>query len=154
MKRHQITFLFAIAITFLFSSCSLLGVSVGSDSGGGTRMSGSGNYESYKVLKIPYGHIPPSGQYKVWVPGTPPGKQAKPTTYAQAKKDCPANAWIISRTGSDNKLLKVQKCGSVPGKVVSTETYIIDNDAQNDNNGNNGNGKGNGNSNGNGKSKK
>ncbi|UKN01837.1 hypothetical protein K6119_19120 [Paracrocinitomix mangrovi] len=151
--------LFPLALGVIFAlllqSCAFLNDTLGSgngdEGGGGTRgQSNGGTYESYKVLKIPYGHIPPSGQCRVWVPGKPPGKQASSTSCSQAKKDCPANAWIISRTGSDNKLLKVQKCGSIPGKVVSTETYIIDNDAQNDNN----NGKGNSNGKGNGNGKK
>ena len=37
--------------------------------------------------RVPPGHLPPAGQCRVWVDGTPPGQQAAPTSCRDAMRD-------------------------------------------------------------------
>ncbi|MBD3637263.1 MAG: hypothetical protein HUJ25_07930 [Crocinitomicaceae bacterium] len=117
-----------LTFVLVFTSCDIINISTGSEGSGTKKSEGGENYESYKTLKIPYGHIPPAGKCKIWIPGKPPGRQAAPTSCSEAKRNVPANAWVINRKPGNNSLLEVHKCGNVPGKIVSKETYIIDNE--------------------------
>ena len=44
------------------------------------------------TLGIPPGHLPPPGQCRVWMPGTPPGHQAKARSCANIERSAPAGA--------------------------------------------------------------
>lgn len=47
------------------------------------------------TLGIPPGQLPSSGQCRVWVPGKPPGHQAKPRGCANIEAHAPAGSWIV-----------------------------------------------------------
>lgn len=47
------------------------------------------------TLGIPPGHLPPAGQCRVWVPGTPPGHQARSRSCAGIERSAPAGSWIV-----------------------------------------------------------
>ncbi|WP_205509926.1 hypothetical protein [Longitalea arenae] len=49
-------------------------------------------------LGIPYGHLPPPGACKIWIPGLPPGQQGPPQSCESAMFNAPLGAWVISRT--------------------------------------------------------
>lgn len=47
------------------------------------------------TLGIPPGHLPPAGQCRVWVPGKPPGHQARARGCAGIERTAPAGSWIV-----------------------------------------------------------
>lgn len=84
---------------------SMQGASTGtSGAGGGVRPS------TAATLGVPPGHLPNPGECRIWIPGTPPGQQAKPKS-----RSCggiaalaPAGSWIIYRPGEDRKHVHVR----------------------------------------------
>ena len=63
------------------------------------------------TLGIPPGHLPEAGECRVWIPGTPPGRQPKPKS-----RPCPgiatvapAGSWIVYRPTADRKLIHVRE---------------------------------------------
>jgi hypothetical protein len=47
------------------------------------------------TLGIPPGHLPPAGQCRVWMPGKPPGHQARPRSCANIEAFAPRGSWIV-----------------------------------------------------------
>ncbi len=47
------------------------------------------------TLGIPPGHLPPPGQCRVWVPGKPPGHQARPRGCANIEAFAGPGTWIV-----------------------------------------------------------
>ena len=83
---------------------SVQGASTGTTGGGGIRPS------TAATLGVPPGHLPNPGECRIWIPGTPPGQQAKPKS-----RSCggiaalaPAGSWIIYRPGEDRKHVHVR----------------------------------------------
>lgn len=44
---------------------------------------------------VPPGHFPPPGECRLWVPGRPPGQQARPTACSNLRGRVPAGAFIL-----------------------------------------------------------
>jgi hypothetical protein len=75
---------------------------------------------------IPPGHLPPPGMCRVWVPGEPPGHQAKPRSCANIERTAPAGSWIVERPGRDKKVVHVRVVDERrPGVVVRMRIYEI-----------------------------
>lgn len=84
-------------------------------------------HKSYKTLNIPPGHLPPAGKCRVWIPGTPPGKQPSPTSCEAAMSSAQPGQLVVSRTASNQQILEVKEKKSVSGKVeIVITNYIID----------------------------
>ncbi|MBD3615460.1 MAG: hypothetical protein HUJ22_02730 [Gracilimonas sp.] len=49
--------------------------------------------------KIPPGHLPPSGQCRIWLPNTPPGQQPPPGNCHELSRRVPPGAWLIEGGG-------------------------------------------------------
>jgi len=65
-------------------------------------------------LGIPPGHLPPAGLCKVWMPGEPPGKQAKKYSAGECESvrgQVPAGGWLLYRPGEDKKQVVVREYG-------------------------------------------
>lgn len=60
------------------------------------------------TLGIPPGHLPKPGQCRVWVPGKPPGHQARSRTCAGIDRTAPAGSWVVHRPDRDRKLVYVR----------------------------------------------
>jgi hypothetical protein len=60
------------------------------------------------ALGIPPGHLPPPGKCRVWIPGTPPGHQPKAGSCSVVARNIPPGAWLITRTSTDKKHVRVQ----------------------------------------------
>lgn len=58
---------------------------------------GPGRSASVRTLGVPPGHLPPVGTCRVWVPGVPPGRQARPRPCAGVLAAAPAGAMILYR---------------------------------------------------------
>ena len=72
------------------------------------------------TLDVPPGHLPDLGQCRVWIPGVPPGRQAKPKS-----RSCdgitgvaPAGSWILYRPAGDQKVVHVRVVDERRGGVV------------------------------------
>jgi hypothetical protein len=62
------------------------------------------------TLGIPPGHLPDPGECRVWIPGTPPGRQPRPRS-----RPCqgiaayaPAGSWIVYRPTDDRRVVHVR----------------------------------------------
>jgi len=78
------------------------------------------------TLGIPPGHLPPPGQCRVWMPGEPPGHQAKARSCANIERSAPAGSWIVYRPTEDKKVVHVKVVDQTrPGIVVHVRVYDV-----------------------------
>jgi len=79
------------------------------------------------TLGIPPGHLPPVGQCRVWVPGSPPGRQAKATECTGIERTAPAGSWILYRPTADRKVVHVRMVSAErAGRVVRIRVYDVE----------------------------
>ena len=80
------------------------------------------------TLGVPPGHLPDPGECRVWIPGTPPGRQPKPKS-----RPCPgiatvapAASWIIYRPTDDKKVVHIREVDARrAGTVVRIRIFDI-----------------------------
>ena len=62
------------------------------------------------TLGVPPGHLPRPGECRVWIPGTPPGRQpgARSRSCDGIAALAPAGSWIIYRPTRDRKFVHVR----------------------------------------------
>src|SRR5205823_14401483 len=72
------------------------------------------------TLGVPPGHLPKPGECRVWIPGVPPGRQARPKSRACAGIEAVASAgsWIIYRPTADRRLVHVREVDRARAGVV------------------------------------
>jgi hypothetical protein len=70
------------------------------------------------ALGVPPGHLPPVGQCRVWVPGKPPGHQAKPRSCEGIERSAAAGTWILYRPTKDKKVVHVKEIDSRRSGVI------------------------------------
>ena len=83
---------------------------------------------TYEVL-IPPGHLPNPGECRVWIQGTPPGRQPRPRsrTCAGIESVAPAGSWIVYRRADDQRLVYIRVVDARrPGIVVRNRIFIAD----------------------------
>ncbi len=86
----------------------------------------SASASTASTLGIPPGHLPPPGLCKVWIPGTPPGHQAKARNCNNIERVAPAGSWILYRPSEDRKVVKVQVVDSRRmGVIVHRRIYDL-----------------------------
>ena len=79
------------------------------------------------TLGIPPGHLPPVGQCRVWVPGTPPGRQERARGCSGIERTAPAGSWILFRPTADRKVVHVRMVSSErAGRVVRIRIYDVE----------------------------
>lgn len=81
------------------------------------------------TLGIPPGHLPEAGECRIWIPGTPPGRQpgSKSRPCAGIGGDAPAGSWIVYRPTRDRKLVHVRVVDARrPGFVTLVRLFEID----------------------------
>jgi hypothetical protein len=81
------------------------------------------------TLGIPPGHLPGPGQCRVWMPGTPPGRQPRPRSRPceGIAAAAPAGSWIVYRPTSDRKLVHVRLVDErQPGIVVRVRVFEVE----------------------------
>ena len=80
-----------------------------------------------KALGIPPGHLPPPGECRVWIPGTPPGRQAGPRSCDGIMVVAPAGSWVLYRPGRSRKEVGVRHIHSDrAGVVVQVRIFQAD----------------------------
>ena len=78
------------------------------------------------TLGIPPGHLPPPGLCKIWIPGNPPGRQAKARNCNNIERAAPAGSWILYRPSEDRKVVRVQVVDSRrTGVIVHRRIYDV-----------------------------
>jgi hypothetical protein len=76
------------------------------------------------TLGIPPGHLPAIGQCRVWVPGKPPGHQARARSCDGIERTAPAGSWIVYRPSRDKKVVHVRVVDERrPGVVIHLRVY-------------------------------
>lgn len=60
------------------------------------------------TLGVPPGHLPPVGRCRVWIPGTPPGRQARSRSCNGILATAPAGSWILYRPSREKGLVRVR----------------------------------------------
>lgn len=113
----------AVAAAFALAACGgskeppVTGPTPGrtAGTGGGTVAT---NRSTAVVLGVPPGHLPPPGQCRVWIPGRPPGKQARARSCAGIIAVAPAGSMIIYRPTRDKKVVRVRYVDSRRAGVV------------------------------------
>ena len=89
----------------------------------------AGNRSTAATLGIPPGHLPGPGECRIWIPGTPPGRQPKPKS-----RPCPgiaafapAGSWIVYRPGDNLKVVHVREVDAQrAGIVIRTRIFDIE----------------------------
>jgi hypothetical protein len=80
------------------------------------------------TLGVPPGHLPNPGECRIWIPGTPPGQQAKPKSRACGgiAALAPAGSWIIYRPANDRKVVEVREVDPRrAGVVVRVQVFDL-----------------------------
>lgn len=80
-------------------------------------------------LNIPRGHLPDDGECRVWIPGAPPGQQAKPKSRScdGIAAAAPAGSWILYRPAGEPRLLHVRIVDARrAGHVTRTLVYDVE----------------------------
>ncbi|MBI2072324.1 MAG: hypothetical protein HYW06_02675 [Gemmatimonadetes bacterium] len=60
------------------------------------------------TLGVPPGHLPPPGMCRVWIPGRPPGRQARARSCDGIVAVAPAGGWILYRPDADRRVVQVR----------------------------------------------
>ena len=78
------------------------------------------------TLGVPPGHLPDEGECRIWIPGTPPGRQPRPKSRpcAGIESLAQAGSWIIYRPLQNPKLVYVREVdANRAGLVIRTRIY-------------------------------
>jgi hypothetical protein len=88
---------------------------------------GTAHRSTAATLGVPPGHLPPVGQCRVWVPGTPPGRQARAGSCQGIERTAPAGSWILYRPTADRRVVHVRTISSErAGRVIRTRIYDVE----------------------------
>jgi hypothetical protein len=85
----------------------------------------SANASTAARLKVPPGHMPQAGECRIWIPGTPPGRQPRPKSRSCAgiASVAPAGSWVIYRPTEDRKVVHVRHVDN--HRVVRVQIFDI-----------------------------
>lgn len=82
---------------------------------------------STHILGIPPGHLPRPEMCCVWIPGRPPGQQARATACRGIAARAPAGSWILHRPSGDRRVVHVRVVDPRrPGVVVVIRRFEVD----------------------------
>jgi len=77
-------------------------------------------------LDIPPGHLPQPGECRIWIPGTPPGRQPHRASSEcdRITREAPAGSWVVYRPTADRKVVHVRVVDARrPGVLVTTRVF-------------------------------
>src|SRR5574341_33280 len=89
---------------------------------------GGGAGPTARTLGIPGGHLPRPGQCRIWIPGTPPGRQphARSRTCVGIRAIAPAGSWIVYRPTRDRRLVHVREVDRArAGVIIIVRLYDV-----------------------------
>ncbi|NIM50192.1 MAG: hypothetical protein GTN62_07615 [Gemmatimonadales bacterium] len=70
------------------------------------------------TLGVPPGHLPPAGMCRIWIPGRPPGRQARARSCGGVLSAAPAGAMILYRPSENRKVIRVRYVDTKRAGVV------------------------------------
>ncbi len=70
------------------------------------------------TLDIPPGHLPDAGECRIWIPGTPPGRQAKARSCQGILDAAPAGAMVLEGLPDGKQHVRVMYIGERAGEVT------------------------------------
>ena len=77
-------------------------------------------------LGIPPGHLPPAGECRIWLPGTPPGRQRAAESCRGIERHAPAGSWIVYRPSRDRTLVHIRVVDNQrAGSVILVRVYDV-----------------------------
>ena len=77
-------------------------------------------------LDIPPGHLPDAGECRIWIPGTPPGRQPHKASAEcdRITSEAPAGSWVVFRPTKDRKAVYVRVVDARrAGVIVAVRVY-------------------------------
>ncbi|HXF95325.1 MAG TPA: hypothetical protein VNI61_04420 [Gemmatimonadales bacterium] len=80
-------------------------------------------------LDIPPGHLPEPGECRIWIPGTPPGRQpgSKSRDCAGLAREAPPGSWVVYRPTDDRTVVEVRVVDARrPGVVVAVRIFEVE----------------------------
>ena len=60
------------------------------------------------TLGVPPGQLPPEGMCRIWIPGRPPGRQARARACDGIVAAAPAGSMILYRPGENRRIIRVR----------------------------------------------
>ncbi len=81
------------------------------------------------TIGVPPGHLPDIGECRIWIPGTPPGRQPKPKSRpcAGISAFAPAGSWILYRPNENRKLVYRREVDArQAGLIIRTRIFDIE----------------------------
>ena len=81
------------------------------------------------TLGLPPGHLPNPGECRIWIPGTPPGRQPRPRSRPcpGIARYAPAGSWIVYRPTRDRRYVHARVVDDRrPGVVVIVRIFDIE----------------------------
>ena len=69
------------------------------------------------TLDVPPGHLPDEGECRIWIPGTPPGLQARARSCDGVLDDAPPGAMVLEGLSDNRQHVRVIYMGDRPGSV-------------------------------------
>jgi hypothetical protein len=89
----------------------------------------SGGPSTAATLGLPPGQLPQVGECRIWIPGTPPGRQPRPRSRpcGGISAFAPPGSWIVARPAENRKLVYVREVHpNQTGLVIRTRIYDVD----------------------------
>jgi hypothetical protein len=74
-------------------------------------------------LGIPPGHLPPLGRCRVWIEGSPPGRQARARACNGILATAPVGSWVLYRPTQYQRQLRVRYLHATQRRVVAVRAY-------------------------------
>lgn len=81
--------------------------------------------EHHTQLRIPNGHLPPTGECRIWYPDRPAGHQPPPGRCTQLSAQVPAGAWLIQRPGGTHRYYVNAYDAQQPGVILDRAAYDL-----------------------------
>lgn len=81
------------------------------------------------TIGVPPGHLPDIGECRIWIPGTPPGRQPKPKSRpcTGISAFAPAGSWILYRPSENRKLIYRREVDArQSGLIIRTRIFDIE----------------------------
>lgn len=81
------------------------------------------------TLGVPPGHLPRPGECRIWIPGTPPGRQPgrRSRSCEGILRDAPAGSWVIYRPTRDRRLVHVRLVDERrPGVIIRIRVFEVE----------------------------
>ncbi len=106
----------ATALSILFTACSV-SYQVSSTDVADAPVEEVTGPSTAATLGIPPGHLPDAGECRIWIPGTPPGRQAKARSCDAVLDAAPTGSMVLEGLSDNHQHVRVIYMGDRAGHV-------------------------------------